>query len=92
MRTEDVFDFTKMRRPLIIMIVFLGISIVVWQTTGKIFFLYNFMYIGIALGVGVGMYAALPKRQKPWGRRFAQFLIGTYMLVFLGLFQPFCVV
>lgn len=87
MKTEDVFDFTKMRRPLIVMIIFWGIAIVVWQTTGKIFFLYNFAYIGIALGVGMGIYAALPKRQKLWGRRLAQFLIGTYMLVFLGLFQ-----
>jgi hypothetical protein len=35
----------------------------------------------------MGAYVALPKRQKLWGRRVAQFLIGAYMLIFQGLFQ-----
>lgn len=87
MKTEDVFDFARLKIPLIMMIVFWGIAIVLWQTTGRIFYLYNFLYIGTALGVGIGIYAALPRRQKLWGRRLAQFLIGAYMLVFLGLFQ-----
>ena len=87
MQNEDVFDYTKVRRPLVIMFIFWCIAIVIWQITGKIFFLYNFVYIGTALGVGLGVYAALPKRQKLWGRRLAQFLVGSYMLVFLGLFQ-----
>jgi len=69
------------------MIIFWTIAVVLWKTTGKIFYLYNFGYIGTALGVGFGVYSALPKRQKLWGRRLAQFLVGTYMLVFLGLFQ-----
>ena len=87
MKTEDAFDFSKMRRPLTVMVIFWGIAIVIWQITSKIFYLYNFVYIGAALGVGMGVYAALPKRQKLWGRRLAQFLVGSYMLVFLGLFQ-----
>jgi polyferredoxin len=58
-----------------------------WQTTGKIFYLFNFGYIGTSLGVGIGIYSALPRRLKPWGRRLSQFLIGAYMLVFLGLIQ-----
>jgi len=87
MNTHDSFDFTKMRRPLIVMTVFWGIALTVWQITGNIFFLYNFVYIGTALGVGMGVYGAMPKRQKLWGRRLAQFLVGSYMLVFLGLLQ-----
>lgn len=49
--------------------------------------LFNFGYIGAVPGVGIGVYSALPNWQKIWGRRLAQFLISTYMLVFWGLFH-----
>jgi ferredoxin-type protein NapH len=73
--------------PLVMMVVFWIIAVVLWRTTGNIFYLFNFGYIGTALGVGLGVYSALPKRKKLWGRRLAQFLVGAYMLVFLGLLQ-----
>lgn len=85
--SEDTFDFARFKGPLIMMFIFWIIAVVLWQTTGRIFYLNNFGYIGTALGIGIGLYSALPKRQKLWGRRLAQFLVGTYMLVFLGLFQ-----
>ena len=87
MKSEDAFDFARFKIPLLMMLIFWGVAVVLWQTTGRIFYLYNFGYIGTALGIGIGLYSALPKRQKLWGRRLAQFLVGTYMLVFLGLFQ-----
>lgn len=70
---------------LVLLAIFLGIAIAMWRSTGNIFYLFNFGYIGVALAVGTGVYAALPARKKPLGRRLAQFLVGTYMLVFLGL-------
>ena len=73
--------------PLIMLAVFWSIAIALWLTTGNPFYLFNFGYIGAALAVGLGVYAALPARQKPLGRRLAQFLVGAYMLVFLGLIQ-----
>jgi ferredoxin len=87
MNSEDTFDIARFKVPLIMMIIFWILAFVLWQTTGHIFYLYNFGYIGTALGIGIGLYSALPKRQKLWGRRLAQFLVGTYMLVFLGLLQ-----
>ncbi len=39
------------------------------------------------LGVGMGIYSALPKRKKLWGRRLAQFLIGVYLLVVVGIYM-----
>jgi hypothetical protein len=36
---------------------------------GQLFALINFGYLGTALGIGLGLYAVLPKRQKPIGRR-----------------------
>ncbi len=87
MKSKSHFNFANLKIPLILMVVFWGIAILLWQSTGRIFYLFNFGYIGTALAIGLGVYAALPKRQKPWGRRLAQFLIGAYMLVFLGLLQ-----
>lgn len=73
--------------PLVLFAVFWGIALLLWLTTGRIFYLFNFGYIGTALAVGLGVYASLPARKKPRGRRLAQFLVGAYMLLFLGLLQ-----
>ena len=54
---------------------------------GEDFFLLNFGYIGTAIAVGVGAYELLPRKKKPSGRRFAQFLVGVYLLGFLGLIK-----
>ena len=75
------------RAPLIIFLSFWAIAIVLWQTKGNIFYLFNFGYIGTAVGAGIGLYIFLPKKKKPSGRRLAQLLIGIYMLGFLGLIK-----
>ena len=77
----------KLRAPIIIFIVFWAIAIVLWQTKGNIFYLLNFGYIGTAVGLGIGLYILLPRKKKPSGRRFAQLLVGVYMLGFLGLLK-----
>jgi len=77
----------NLRAPIIILIVFWAIAVVLWQTKGNIFYLLNFGYIGTAVGLGVGLYILLPRRKKPSGRRFAQLLVGVYMLGFLGLLK-----
>ncbi len=87
MKFDNNFNITKLIQPVIIMVVFWVIAVVLWQTTGIIFYLFNFMYIGTAIGVGISLYMALPRRQKHWGRKFTQFLVGVYMLVFLGLLE-----
>jgi polyferredoxin len=65
--------------------VFWVIAIIFWQLKGNNFFLFNFGYIGTSIGLGLGIYQFLPKKKKRWGRRLAQILVGTYMLVFLGI-------
>ena len=85
MKSSPKFKFKSLRTPLILMLAFWVIAILLWQTTGRPFYLFNFGYIGTALGVGLGTYSFLPRKQRKWGRRLAQFLIGGYMLVFLGL-------
>jgi ferredoxin len=87
MASKKQFNYSELLVPAILLAVFWTIAIVLWKTTGKIFYLFNFGYIGTSLGVGIGVYSALPKRHKPWGRRLSQFLIGAYMLLFLGLVE-----
>lgn len=66
-------------------IIFWIIAVVLWQAKGSVFYLFNFGYIGTAIGIGNGLYTFLPKKRRPIGRKITQLLIGMYMLAFLGL-------
>jgi polyferredoxin len=79
--------FKKWIQPALIMAIFWIIAIVLWLRLDSPFYLFNFGYIGTALGIGIGVYESLPRKQKSIGRRLAQFLVGAYMLIFLGLMQ-----
>jgi hypothetical protein len=87
MKSEDKFDFKELASSLVIVIPFWIVAIVLWRSTGDIFYLFNFLYIGAAIGVGIGVYSALPRKKKPLGRKLTLFLIGGYLLVFLGLLK-----
>ncbi len=81
------YELKDFKTPLFLFLVFWSIGIVLWQTKGNIFYLFNFGYIGTALGFGIGLYNLLPRKKKPSGRRLSQLLIGTYMLGFLGIIK-----
>lgn len=83
----DQLNFSDSKTALIMLVIFWAIAFILWFTTGRIFYLWNFGYIGTALGFGIGIYSILPRKKRWIGRRIAQFLIGSYMLVFLGLIQ-----
>lgn len=61
--------------------VFETIAVTLWLTKDNIFYLFNFSYIGGSIALGLFLYV---KRVKN-ARRTVQFLVGTYMLVYLGL-------
>lgn len=65
----------------VIWIVFEAIAIVLWKTKDNLFYLFNFTYIGTSVAVGL----LLMVQKKRYARRAAQLLIGSYMLVYLGL-------
>ena len=71
----------KYRNAIIIFTVFETIAVCVWLSKGNLFYLLNFSYIGISIGLGLVLIAAGWK----YGREFVQFAVGSYMLVFLGL-------
>jgi len=92
-RTDAVTQSTAQRAPsrlrglhfpVVISLIFWTVAIVLWRRTGTIFYLFDLGYIGTSLGVGIGLYAVLPRQKKPMGRRLAQFLVGVYMVGFLG--------
>jgi polyferredoxin len=87
MKNEDKFDFKELTSSLIIVISFWIVAIVLWRSTGDIFYLFNFLYIGTVIGIGTGFYSALPRKKKSFGRKLTMFLIGGYMLLFLGLLE-----
>lgn len=70
------------------MIVILGffytLAVVLWLTTGAIFYLINFSLIGTCLGLGMGLWPILPRRKKYIGRLISQFTVGGYLFFGLG--------
>ena len=84
---QSTFVWKNLAIPLIIFLSFWSVAVVLWRSTGNMFYLFNFGYIGTAVGIGIGLYALLPRERKPAGRRIAQLLIGIYLLGFLGLLK-----
>lgn len=81
------FTWKKMMAPGVTAVAFWTLAIVSYTASGgQIFALINFGYLGTALGIGLGLYALLPKKQKPLGRRVSLLLIGLYLFLFVGLF------
>lgn len=85
MLQQNQFAPKKMLVPAIVMLAFWALATAMWQTSGEIMALFFFGYIGTAIGIGLGLYAALPKRRKPLGRRLALFLIGTFLVFFAAI-------
>lgn len=57
------------------------IAVSLWLTKDNLFYLLNFTYIGICIAAGLALFI----RGKAYARRFVQFAVGSYMLVYLGL-------
>lgn len=71
----------KYTAPLIMMSIFGSIGVCLWLTKGDLFYLFNFSYIGISIALGLFLFA----KKVPNARRVVQFLVGCYMLIWLGL-------
>lgn len=84
-KKREAFDLRKMVVPGAVMLAFWTLATILWRSTGEIMALFFFAYIGTSVGVGLGLYAALPKKKKPWGRRLALFLVGTFLIGFAAI-------
>lgn len=85
MKISENLSWKKLIVPGVVMLAFWSLATAVWLSTGEIMPLFFFGYIGTSVGVGLGLYAALPKKQKPLGRRLALFLVGAFLFGFAGI-------
>jgi polyferredoxin len=75
----------KLIVPGVVMLAFWGLGMAMWQSSGAIMALFFFGYIGSSVGIGLGLYAALPKKKKPLGRRLALLLVGSFLFGFAAI-------
>ncbi len=64
-----------------VFLVFEAVAVTLWLSKDNIFYLFNFSYIGASLGLGLVLFAAGCRH----ARRIVQLLVGSYMLLYLGL-------
>ncbi len=62
-------------------LIFEAVAVALWLLTGERFYVFNFSYIGTSVAAGILLF----QLRYQHARRVAQFLVGTYMLVYLGL-------
>jgi len=81
------FNFKSLIVPIVVMLAFWGLGTWGFLASGYAQPLIMFGYIGTSLGVGLGLYATLPKMKKPLGRRLTLFLVGLFLVgfaIFMG--------
>lgn len=78
-------NFSTLKLPLIFIVIFYSVAIWRYLATGRIFYIYNFAYIGTSIALGIFIISASPKKYVLWGRRISQLLVGIYMLGYLGI-------
>ncbi len=84
---KSEFTFNKLIVPGVVMLAFWGVALWGWLASGYLRPLFMFGYIGTSIGLGLGLYAVLPKQRKPLGRRLTLFLVGAFLIgfaVFIG--------
>ena len=67
--------------PLMIWLLFESVAVTLFLTKHNPFYLFNFTYIGTSIAAGMILY----DRKWKHARRLVQLLVGSYMLVYLGL-------
>jgi len=77
----EVKNLRKYKIPIYMLLIFVSVSISLWIWSDNIFYLFNFMYIGLVVSFGIFL---MIKKYK-YSRQFVQFGVGLYMLLYLGL-------
>lgn len=65
----------------IVLALFEAVGITLWLTKDNLFYVFNFTYIGGSIALGLFLFA----KKVKFARRVVQFLVGCYMLLYLGL-------
>lgn len=81
MRRSLLLNRKKHIIPLIMWSIFESIAIILWLSKDNLFYLFNFSYIGTSISLGIFLFL----HDFKYARRIVQLLVGTYMLIYLGL-------
>jgi len=84
---RNKFSIKNLIVPIVVMLAFWGLAIWGFIASGYIQPIIMFGYIGTSLGIGLGLYATLPKPKKPVGRRLTLILVGLFLIgfaIFMG--------
>ena len=84
---RNKFSIKNLIVPIVVMLAFWGLAIWGFIASGYIQPIIMFGYIGTSLGIGLGLYATLPKPKKPVGRRLTLILVGLILIgfaIFMG--------
>ena len=71
----------KYTLPAMMLFIFETVAVTLWLAKDNLFYLFNFSYIGISISLGLFLFI----RKYPYARRIVQLLVGSYMLIYLGL-------
>ena len=71
----------KYLMPIIMLIIFETVAVSLWLTKDNLFYLLNFSYIGCSIAIGLTLYI----KEYKHARRVTQLLVGSYMLLYLGI-------
>ena len=72
---------SKYLASILMFVIFETVAVTLWLSLDNLFYLLNFSYIGTCISIGLALFAAGWKH----ARRFVQFAVGSYMLVYLGI-------
>ncbi|MCL2821783.1 MAG: 4Fe-4S binding protein [Firmicutes bacterium] len=68
--------------PLLVFAAFLAVAISLWLALDNIFYLFNFLYIGTFISVGILLFFV---KKSKYARLVVQIGVGMYMMVYLGI-------
>ena len=67
--------------PIVMLSIFETVAILLWKAKDNLFYLFNFSYIGISISLGLFLFI----NKYKYARRVVQLLVGSYMLIYLGV-------
>lgn len=71
----------NIRAPIIMETVFVAIAIIVYMLTSNTFFIFNFLYIGTAISIGLFLMA----KGNQYARNVIMLAVGSYILIYVGI-------
>lgn len=69
------------KAPIIMETIFIAIAIIIYFLTSNTFFIYNFLYIGTAISLGLFLMA----KNKSYARNIIMLAVGSYILIYVGI-------